>query len=739
MGAFGCWLPSFSLPWLVPRVQPIELFFFQRVFYQLCKLSEPTREQDDHLQESWASIEVDEDQEVPLVVFQRAMVRLFRVLKDNEHFDAVEYDKNENGKVGWFEFCSLWKERGIYVRLTLAERIFLTLEDGDRSILGKIWSVLIFIAILVSTGSFIVSTLPEMQQQCPVYGSPEYLETCKPHPKEFFKTIDLVCVVLFSVEYLVRLVLSAFMRSELVDGDKTLLLKWMITDDAINVPSRLRRMMQWALSFSNIIDLMAVVPWYLTEAIGSTGDSDENVILKIIRLTRVIRAFRLGRRFEAVVIIVRSVRRSLRALYVLVLNLFLGMIIFGAFMYFAEQGTWDSDTQAYVRQQDPTTLDRSPFESIPLCFWWALVTATTVGYGDDHTPTTPPGKMVACLTMVWSLCVLALPIGVIGTNFSMVWDEYDTMKRKEVAMRKREETMLRQSVAWGDPLHYSRKLLIEVWHDAGLFVGNDPLRHDALRAEFLGEVDFTMELPPGEPLKRRCSQPLAANREKARRKVSGRLTFEYSWEPRTKSHPDGVLEGRLQVTVVKAEDLLNIDWKGSGVSDPYCLVIAYPTIATDGSIDTVTHRTETIMDSTNPSWDQTVHFDVCWTRDASQNGLVAEMRHISREISKRGQCHDRNDVVADAGGAVRAAVTVSQHAKVLPQLREEVERLKETVPRLHKEIGEAERDMQLILHALKSRRHSASVELPRSEPPEHECLLGSETLNSFRAEERSLN
>jgi voltage-gated potassium channel len=136
---------------------------------------------------------------------------------------------------------------------------------------------------------------------------------------------------------------------------------------------------------------------------------------------RVVRAFRLARRFEAVIIIMRSQRKSLRALYVLVLNLLIGMLFFGALMYSAEQGTWNPETSAWERLSygEP---EKNPFDSIPACFWWAIVTATTVGYGDTFTPRTPPGKAVAALTMVWSVCVLALPIGVIGGNFIQVWE-----------------------------------------------------------------------------------------------------------------------------------------------------------------------------------------------------------------------------------------------------------------------------------------------------------------------------
>jgi len=689
------WLKC-SLPWCVPSVQPVELFFFQRVFHQLCKQSQAA--------ESAEDAELEEELEVPLVTFQRAMVRLFRVIKDTDKFDAAEYDWNRNGKVGWAEFCSLWKERGVAVKLTFAERVFLTLEDADRSILGKIWSIIIFAAIFVSTGSFILSTVRSMQQGCPDFDSPDYDENCKPKPKEFFSKIDLVCVVLFTAEYILRLVLSAFMRTELVDSEKVLLLSWMISDEVIRVPSKLQRVARWALDWSNLIDLAAIVPWYLSEALRGSSQN-ESVILKIIRLTRVIRAFRLGRRFEAVIIIASSVRRSVRALYVLVLNLFLGMIIFGALMYFAEQGTWDPDTQAYLRWEDASTQVKSPFDSIPACFWWAIVTATTVGYGDDHTPTTGPGKAVAGLTMVWSLCVLALPIGVIGGNFNQVWQEYDKMKNQEHLLRLKESAMLRRSAAWSDPLYYSRRLVLELWHDSGLLPGQD----DLLQSEFLGEVECSLDLRPAEPVRQRCVQvPLAANEEKARRKVRGSLTFEYSWQPATKGRTDDMLlMGRLEVTVQRAHNILNIDWRsGSHYSDPYCVVVAHPhSPDKDGTMLEATERTRTVHNTVSPCWDETVAFDIRIARAGPESGINTQDKDVGRQATIRRGRVARRGSRSHAGDQQRLPESRAEALRqTVPRLWEDVDRLKRTVPLIQEELAGARQDMQLVLAALARRR-----------------------------------
>mmetsp|Transcript_24703 Transcript_24703/g.65279 ORF Transcript_24703/g.65279 Transcript_24703/m.65279 type:complete len:656 (-) Transcript_24703:77-2044(-) len=608
-------------------------------------------------------------------------------------------------------------------------------------------SMLVFITILVSTGSFIISTIPDdtLQDICPMPHEIGFNIDCKPTPKVFFKLIDAVCAILFSCEYSLRFALSAWMRTELVDRDKNLLLEWMVTEDIIRMPSPFQRLKAFAFNWSNAVDFAAVLPWYLEVASPS---NNENIFIKTIRLTRVVRAFRLGRRFEAVVIILRSLKKSLRALYVLVLNLFLGMIIFGALMYFAEQGEWDESRQKHVRvveeyfnltthKWDQVT-EPSPFESIPACFWWAIVTATTVGYGDDSTPKTVGGKVVAGISMVWSLCVLALPIGVIGGNFSQVWTEYDSEKRDEEDQRRKEEIMLKKSLAFGDPLHYSRRLLLEVWHDSGLPAGPSHMS----QSEFMGEVEARIKLEPNIPVvKQRMEAPLVMNRDKARRKVRGKLCFEYSWTPKTKldaeatsKDPVALLAGRLDVTVLNADNLLNIDWKG-GVSDPFCIVTAFPFSPAHQDADIPEHPqlTPTMPDTLAPRWEHTMSWDFCWTRVGTDASLEAEMRTVTCINGGPPQPKRSPSGLLPVGPAgtdspppnnqptpplplpkqlsgagstgldLRPESQLELLRRTVPELQDEIGKLKVIVPHLQAEIRDVRRDVQLILSALKRR------------------------------------
>lgn len=764
-------------PIFVTASAPIELFFFQRVFDSLCEQTlqrkliaaqaaqdsaNPSRQESSKSSDvlkrtrttsgdkpkktadlsSFDSDATSEVREVPLVQFHRAMVRMFKILQQPSILKRLQdpaavvdvtppnsvVDANKDGKVGWYEFCSFWKdnERLISVNLSFAERLFLTLEDAERSFVGRIMSVIMFIAIIISTGSFIVSTVPDFQSKCILEGQPGHDPSCKPQSDQTFKDLDVICVLFFCLEYGLRLILSSVMRTELVDRDRQKLLSWMVSEETMQQPSCFRRAWVWFSSPANLIDLCAIMPWFLTKAFEGSGGGD-SMIIRLIRLTRVIRAIRLGKKFEAVIIVVRSVRRSMRALYVLVLNLLLGVITFGAFMYFCEQGTWDAHRKAYMRPEGElfnnvtktweVVYGRSPFESIPACFWWAIVTATTVGYGDMY-PTTKAGKAVAGLAMGWSLCVLALPIGVIGGNFHKVWEEYDKEKDNERMFAQKEEMMLKRSIAWGDPLHYSRLVVLEVWHDAGLSDGGE-------QAEFMGEVEQMLEMPPEECVRRKFTIPLTPNLDKARRRVHGHLTFEYTWRPHghadkcgdsscsprdsTGSVGDALLTGALEVLVCAGEDLIAIDWKGTCSSDPYVVVKAYPrSPGPDGRLCSETFRTDTVWDTQNPSWNSKAKFDVQWTQTGTEHRLAADMRQLGEETDVDMDASRKLPKQQAASAAENVLTTDRDREEFLehmvPSLQEEIVHLQKfIVPQLKSSILDVKQDLKQIADALRQR------------------------------------
>jgi len=759
-----------DLPFLVPPEQPIELFFFRRVFHRLRELrgereqawkdsntwsrlgpsidrnirmknqvGDEQREDVRHLQggknsrrhktsfDGEANVGDFSDQEVSLFEFHRAMLRLFKTLGVEppaakiisepgaaKKFNVLEYDVNENGSVGWFEFCSFWKNRAISVQLTIAERVYLTFDSPERSILGWFMSRLILVVILISFTSFILATHPDMMiPECELHESPDELECRTPDsdapPTAFkiFSSIDMICVIFFTLEFLIRLVTSSRLRSELVERDKAQLLEWMVSDEIIEIPTPQQRLYSFMTNISNIIDVLSIMPWYVQTFARSMGMANQSFMAPL-RLFRIIRVFRLGRRFEAVIIIMRTIRRSVKAITVLVLNLSLGMTIFGALMYSMEQKVWDSEKRAYMRykgeefwnetsMQWEDGMEKTPFESIPACFWWAIVTATTVGYGSDrHMPTSWHGRIIGMLAMVWSLVVLALPIGVIGANFSMVYDEYDYEKLVDEENRLLEADMLKRCNAWGDPLHYSRRIIIEVWHDS------DPDSPDKdLHSEFMGEVEAVLDLPPKNTVtKRRVKAPLVANMAKGRRNVRGRLTFEYSWTPLFQPGTDAVLSGTLEITIESAEHLVNIDWTGSSLSDPYFVLLACPQSpepSGDGAIIEVRQRSVTITDSIDPVWNAYFRFEVLWL----QAGIDMRKKNGPASPSLRQVAAGQEGDSARKGAGIDWLRDSDDDViRVLPEIQDRCAQLKSEVPKIQNAMLEVRQDLQSILTAL---------------------------------------
>mgnify|MGYP006099776279 CR=1 FL=1 len=112
--------------------------------------------------------------------------------------------------------------------------------------------------------------------------------------------------------------------------------------------------------------------------------------------------------------------QSVSALLLLIFFLLIAVVLFGSLAYYAEKGEWNHQLHGFARP-DVTGLDLelTPFTSIPASFWWVLTTSTTVGYGDMY-PTSLEGKCIGFITMLMGILALALPVTIIGSNFSKI-------------------------------------------------------------------------------------------------------------------------------------------------------------------------------------------------------------------------------------------------------------------------------------------------------------------------------
>ena len=190
----------------------------------------------------------------------------------------------------------------------------------------------------------------------------------------FFFIFEMVSVVIFGIEYLLRI--------------------WcMAANEASRHISPMRRRVEYIFSFTGLIDLIAILPSLLPLLLGE-------VDLRWLRVLRLVRLLKISHYSTALEDLIAAIRSEKSA--------------FGAALYLFFIALFASSSLMYVveHQAQPEN-----FSSIPTTMWWSLITLTTVGYG-DVSPVTPVGKLVGAMTAVMGVCVVALLTGIVATAFA---------------------------------------------------------------------------------------------------------------------------------------------------------------------------------------------------------------------------------------------------------------------------------------------------------------------------------
>ena len=285
----------------------------------------------------------------------------------------------------------------------IRSRTWTLLDDPSSSKAARAVSVATLALILISSLAFCLETMPQL--------------TASADARLAFHTIESMCVGLFTLEYFLRLAACPNTRAFLT-------------------------------SPMNAVDLVAIAPFYLALFVDNSGGAGGARMLRTLRLVRVTRLFKLGGRVARLRVVASSMRESADMLAMMVFLLAVAVLVFATLVFYVERGEYvpedpvDGSGGFYSRRSDASCSQRgwnvsdsslgtsyvcerheTPFKSIPDSFWWTVVTLMTVGYGDEI-PTTGAGKFVACVAMVASLLLLALPISVIGTEFTEQWMEY---------------------------------------------------------------------------------------------------------------------------------------------------------------------------------------------------------------------------------------------------------------------------------------------------------------------------
>uniref|UniRef100_A0A668T9W9 BTB domain-containing protein n=1 Tax=Oreochromis aureus TaxID=47969 RepID=A0A668T9W9_OREAU len=238
------------------------------------------------------------------------------------------------------------------------------------------------------TGFFIaVSVITNVVETVPCGSVPNQKEVpCGERYTVAFFCMDTACVMIFTVEYLMRLFAA---------------------------PSRYRFMR----SVMSIIDVVAILPYYI--GLVMTDNEDVSGAFVTLRVFRVFRIFKFSRHSQGLRILGYTLKSCASELGFLLFSLTMAIIIFATVMFYAEKGS-----------------SSSKFTSIPASFWYTIVTMTTLGYG-DMVPKTIAGKIFGSICSLSGVLVIALPVPVIVSNFSRIYHQNQRADKRRAQKKAR--------------------------------------------------------------------------------------------------------------------------------------------------------------------------------------------------------------------------------------------------------------------------------------------------------------
>ncbi len=228
---------------------------------------------------------------------------------------------------------------------SLKERLYRIIFESDTPT-GRRFDILLLYAILLSTLVVMLESVREVRE---AYGF-------------YLTVIEWVFTIVFTVEYIVRLYSA-------------------------------RKTWGYVFSFYGLIDLLSILPEYLSLLAIS---SQYLMVIRIFRLMRVFRVLKLARFMRESDVLLKSFQASRAKIAVFLFAVLNVAVIMGTIMYIVEG-------------------EKTGFTSIPRSIYWAVVTMTTVGYGDIR-PDTAMGQFLALILMILGYGIIAVPTGLVGVE-----------------------------------------------------------------------------------------------------------------------------------------------------------------------------------------------------------------------------------------------------------------------------------------------------------------------------------
>jgi len=208
--------------------------------------------------------------------------------------------------------------------------------------------------------------------------------------------ISLIIIILLSI---ITVMLDSVKQISSVHGELLLKLEWLFTI-IFTIEYILRllsvgRPLKYATSFFGVIDLLAFLPTYFSLLFPG---SQYFLVLRILRLLRIFRILKLVQYIQEARLLLKALRASGRKIAVFLFTVLISVVIFGALMYVIEG-------------------EKNGFTSIPMSIYWAIVTLTTVGYG-DISPQTGIGQTLASIIMILGYSIIAVPTGIVTVSMA---------------------------------------------------------------------------------------------------------------------------------------------------------------------------------------------------------------------------------------------------------------------------------------------------------------------------------
>lgn len=167
-----------------------------------------------------------------------------------------------------------------------------------------------------------------------------------------------------------------------------------------------RRPLRYVFSFFGIVDLLAILPTYLV-ALPFFQGAQRLAVIRAVRLLRAFRIFKLGHMLSEATALRHAIWSARAKIAVFLSVVMIAVVIVGAAMHLIEGGRVTANGQPIV----------TGFDSIPESMYWAIVTMTTVGYG-DVSPTTALGKALAACMMILGYCLIIVPTGIVSAELA---------------------------------------------------------------------------------------------------------------------------------------------------------------------------------------------------------------------------------------------------------------------------------------------------------------------------------